>query len=100
MAKLTGGGIQSRVVSNVYRPKVEPVANKASPAGAAQLGAAVQFRKEELVQRGAGYNPAGVPATGVPGKYNAKTQGPGSQRTTYAHGSQSLYGNVNPGEPR
>ena len=87
----SGGGIQSRVVSNVYRPKVEPVANKASPAGAGQLGAAVQFRKEPLIQ-GRGYNPAGVPATGIPGKYNAKTSGPGSLRTTYASGSQSHYG--------
>ena len=88
----SGGGPDSRNVSHRYEPKVNPVANKASPAGANQLGQAVQFRKEELIQQGKGYNPVGVPATGVPGKFNAAAQGPGSGRTVYPSGSQTQYG--------
>src|SRR5262249_32899713 len=92
MAKITGGGIQgNKVTQSRAGYKVEPAANKASPAGAGQLGAAVQFRKEPLIQ-GKGYNPSGVPATGVPGKFNSAAQGPGSGRTIYPSGGQSRYG--------
>src|SRR5262245_2900464 len=95
MPKISGGGITSNKLVTSKGYKTEPVANKASPAGAGQLGAAVQFRKEPLIQ-GPGYNPPGVPATGVPGKYNAALQGPGSQRTICRSGGQSQYGSPAP----
>jgi hypothetical protein len=95
MVKLTGGGIQgNKVKQSRSGYKVNPVANKASPAGAGQLGAAVQFRKEPLIQQGKGYNPPGVGDTGIT---NAR-QGPagagpgGGGRTIYAHGSQAMHG--------
>jgi hypothetical protein len=96
----SGGGLTSNKLVQSTKRKQEPVANKASPAGASQRGMATQFRKEPLIQQGKGYNPPGVPATGVPGKYNSATQGPSSQRTVYRFGSQSTYGKVNPGEPK
>jgi hypothetical protein len=88
----SGGGLTSNKLVQSKGYKVEPVANKASPAGAGQLGTAVQFRKEPLIQQGKGFNPGGVPATGVPGKFNAATSGPGSGRTVYPSGAQSQYG--------
>jgi hypothetical protein len=95
----SGGGISSnKVVQSRAGYKVEPQANKASPAGADGLGQAVQFKKDALIQAGKGYNPAPVPPTGAPGKYNSAWQGPGSGRTVYGRGSQSTYGPVNPGE--
>jgi hypothetical protein len=63
------------------------------------LGASTQFVKQPL-QAGKGYEPKSMGPTGVPGKYNAATQGPGSGRTVHPSGSQSTYGKVNPGEPR
>ena len=88
---LTGGGYKSRNVSNVYEPKTEPITHKGNPAGVAQQGLAVRFRKEPITS-GKGYEPEKMPPTGVAGKYNAATQGPGSQRTTYARGTQAQYG--------
>jgi len=87
MPKIMSG----RNVTSVYRPKVEPVANRANVEGVAQQGAATAFHKKPIIQ-GRGYEPAAMPATGVPGKYNAKTQGPGSLRTVYHSGAQSHYG--------
>jgi len=60
MARISGGGITSNKLVTSKGYKTEPVANKASPAGAGQLGTAVQFKKEPLIQ-GKGYNPALVP---------------------------------------
>src|SRR5262249_13719482 len=97
MVKLTGGGIQgNKVTQSRAGYKVEPVAKAASPAGVNQTGVRAQFRKEPIMS-GPGYTPKPVPATGIPGSYNAATQGPASQRTVYASGSQSTYGPVNPG---
>jgi hypothetical protein len=101
MAKaVSGGGITSNKYHTTKAYKVEPVANKASPAGANQLGAAVQFRKEPLIQQGKGLNPPPVGPTGVPGYFNSAKAGPGSGRTIMRSGSQSTYGPVNPGEPK
>jgi hypothetical protein len=88
----SGGGLTSNKLVQSKGYKQEPVANKANVASVAQQGLATQFRKEPLIQQGKGYNPSGVPATGIPGKYNAAAQGPGSGRTTYKSGSQSTYG--------
>jgi hypothetical protein len=89
MPRLTGGGYGSRQVSHVKTGKTEPIPHKASPAGAAQQGMAVQFRKEPL-QQGRGYEPAKQGDTGIAqAKYNPATTGPGSLRTTYRSGSQS-----------
>lgn len=94
MARIvSGGGFNSRVVKHDRKTKAEPITHKASPAGAAQQGMAVQFRKEPL-QAGKGYEPKPCGPTGVPGKYNAATSGPGSQRTVHPSGSQSQYGPV------
>ena len=85
----SGGGITSNKLVTSKGYKTEPVANKASPAGAGQLGAAVQFRKEPLIQ-GKGYNPAPVPATGIANARKGPSEaGPGSGRTIYKSGSQS-----------
>jgi hypothetical protein len=92
---MSGGGFNSRVVKHDRKVKSEPVAHKASPAGAAQQGMAVQFRKEPLQQGpGSGYQQKPCGPTGVPGKYNAATSGPGSMRTVHPSGSQSQYGPV------
>jgi hypothetical protein len=92
MAKArSGGGITSNKLMQSTKWKQEPVANKASPAGAAQQGLAVQFRKEPLTQQGKGYNPSAMGSTGIA---NAR-QGPsgagpgGGGRTIYKSGSQS-----------
>jgi hypothetical protein len=95
MVKLTGGGIQSRNVSNVYEPKIEPKPRAMSPAGVAQQGMATAFKKEPL-EKGPGFRGGPMGATGVPGKYNAATSGPGSLRTTYPSGSQTQYGSPAP----
>jgi|EndMetStandDraft_8_1072994.scaffolds.fasta_scaffold390185_2 hypothetical protein len=94
MVKLTGGGIQgSKVVQSRSGQKVEPVTHKANVGGVAQQGMAVQFKKEPLTQ-GKGYEPKAMGPTGVPGRFNAATSGPGSQRTIHPTGSQSEYGPV------
>jgi hypothetical protein len=94
----SGGGITSnKYVTSKVGQKVEPVSHKASPAGVAQQGMAVQFRKEPL-QAGRGYEPKAMGPTGVPGKFNVATSGPGSGRTIHPTGSQSQYGAVNPGQ--
>jgi hypothetical protein len=85
---VSGGGINSNKVVQSKTGKVEPVSRKASPAGAAQLGRAVQFKKEPLEQ-GRGYEPGPKGSTGLSGTYNPAREGPGSGRTTYRSGSQS-----------
>jgi hypothetical protein len=88
----SGGGIQSRNVSHRYEPKVEPVAHKANVGAVAQEGRAVQFEKEPLTQ-GRGYEPKPMGPTGIGrATTSTATSGPGSQRTTYASGSQGRYG--------
>jgi hypothetical protein len=95
--KLTGGGIQgNKTVQSRSSVKVEPKPHAISPAGVAQQGMATQFRKEELRQ-GPGYKQGPSPNTGIPGTYNAATQGPGSMRAIYKSGSQSQYGPSAPG---
>jgi hypothetical protein len=91
MVKLSGGGLTSNKLVQSKNWKREPVANKASPAGSAQQGMAVQFRKEPLIQQGKGYNPPGVPATGIAGARQGHAgAGPGGGgRTIYKSGSQS-----------
>jgi len=92
MKILSGGGIQgNKVVQSRSGVKVEPITHKGNPAAVAQQGLAVQFRKEPITS-GKGYEPERMPPTGVAGKYNAATSGPGSQRTTYAKGTQAQYG--------
>lgn len=95
---LTGGGYGSRQhTDKKVGQKVEPVTHRANVAGVAQQGMATAFKKEPLIQD-KGYEPARMPATGVPGNYNSAPQGPGSGRTVYASGSQSTYGKVDPGQ--
>ena len=95
----SGGGISgNKVVQSRSGQKVEPKTHKASPAGAAQQGMAVQFKKEPL-QAGQGYEPKAEGSTGIAGAtYNSATAGPGSQRTMYRTGSQMQHGPVARGE--
>src|SRR5262245_53697122 len=98
MAKLTGGGIQgNKVKQSRFGYKVEPKAEKVNVEAVGQQGAALAFARRPLIQ-GAGYTPKPMGPTGVPGKFNAAQQGPGSGRTVYPSGAQSTYGNVNPGQ--
>jgi hypothetical protein len=86
----SGGGIQSNKYVTSRKYKSEPIAHKASPAGAAQQGMAVQFRKEPL-QAGKGYEPAKVGPTGIANARQGHSgPGPGGGgRTIYGSGSQS-----------
>ena len=87
---LTGGGYGSRQVKKSTAPKTEPVAHKASPAGAAQQGLAVQFKKEPL-QAGKGYEARAQGSTGIANASKGPAgAGPGGYgRTIYKSGSQS-----------
>jgi hypothetical protein len=87
----SGGGITSNKLRTSTNWKQEPVAHKASPAGANQQGQAVQFRKEPLIRKGKGYNPAPVPPTGIANaRKGPANAGPGGMgRTIYGSGSQS-----------
>ena len=87
----SGGGIQgNKVVQSKASQKVEPVAHKASPAGAAQLGMSVQFEKEKL-RSGSGYEPKAMGSTGIANARQGHAgPGPGGGgRTIYKSGSQS-----------
>ena len=87
----SGGGIQgNKVVQSKSGWKTEPIPHKASPAGAAQQGMAVQFRKEPL-QQGRGYEPAKQGDTGIANaRQGPAGAGPGGMgRTIYKSGSQS-----------
>jgi hypothetical protein len=85
MVKLTGGGISGNKVVQSKAGKQEPISHKGSPAGVAQLGAAVQFKKEEPTS-GKGYQPYGAK--------DHTAQGPGAMRTIHRSGSQGLHGPV------
>ena len=86
----SGGGITSNKLVQSKGYKTEPVAHKASPAGAAQQGMAVQFRKEPL-QQGSGYTPKRMGDTGIANDRQGHAgPGPGGGgRTIYKSGSQS-----------
>ena len=90
MPRLSGGGYGSRQVSHVKTGKTEPVPHKASPAGAAQQGMSVQFRKEPL-QQGKGYEPAKMGGTGIANARQGHAgPGPGGgNRVIYKSGSQA-----------
>jgi hypothetical protein len=90
MVKITGGGISgNKVVQSRSGVKVEPKAKAANPASVAQMGLQHAFKPEPMMQ-GKGYEPKAMGPTGIANAtYNAATQGPGSQRTTYKSGSQS-----------
>src|SRR5262249_3932767 len=90
MVTLTGGGYGSRQHTDKKAgQKVEPVTHRGNVASVAQQGMATAFKKEPLT-RGKGYTPGKMGDTGIAkATYNPATSGPGSQRTTYASGSQS-----------
>jgi hypothetical protein len=99
MTKISGGGIRSNKLVQSTKWKQEPKPKVVNPASVSTLGLAVQFPKPKL-ETGVGYQTKPVPPSGIPGKYNAATSGPGSLRTVHRSGSQSTYGPVNPGEPK
>jgi hypothetical protein len=90
MVKLSGGGLNSRVVTHSKAPKVEPRSRAVSPEATDQLGQAVQFRKPPLVQ-GRGYEPKSMGPTGIANARQGHAGvGPGGgNRTIYKSGSQS-----------
>lgn len=77
---MSGGGAKSSVVSHVKSGKSEPISHRGNPAGVAQQGLALQFKREPITS-GRGYEPPkGVaPNTSV---------GPGAGRTIHRAGSQ------------
>jgi hypothetical protein len=86
---VSGGGINSnKTTSAKGSQKVEPRSRAINPASVSTMGLAVQFKKPEL-EMGPGYKSKPEGDTGLRGKYNSATSGPGSLRTTYAAGSQS-----------
>jgi hypothetical protein len=93
MVKITSGGrYNSRQVSHRREPKAEPVTHKGNPAGVAQQGLAVQFRKEPLQQGpGSGYEPRKMGSTGIANARQGHAgAGPGGgNRTIFPSGSQS-----------
>ena len=92
---MSGGGYNSRNVNHGYEPKTEPKTHRGNVAGVAQQGMSTHFRKEPITQ-GKGYEPKAMPASGVPGYYNAAKEGPGSGRTIYKSGGQHQYGSPAP----
>src|SRR5262249_6121353 len=80
----------SRVVSHAKAGKQEPVSDKGNPAGVAQQGMAVAFKKEPITS-GGGYEPGKMEATGIAGARKGPAgPGPGGgSRTIYKAGSQS-----------
>jgi len=76
---LSGGGANSRVVTHAKAGKQEPVSDKGNPAGVAEQGMAVNFRKEQITC-GTGYQPYGPK--------DHTMQGPGAGRTIAKSGSQ------------
>lgn len=90
MVKLTGGGISSnKTVQSRSGYKVEPKARAINPASVSTLGISTQFKKPNL-EMGKGYSTKPQGDTGLRGNYNSATSGPGSLRTTYKAGSQSV----------
>src|SRR5215813_4756666 len=79
---VSGGGANSRVVTHAKAGKQEPVSDKGNPAGVAEQGMAVNFRKEQITS-GTGYQPYGPK--------DHTMQGPGAGRTIAKSGSQGLY---------
>jgi hypothetical protein len=89
---ISGGGYNSRQVSHRREPKTEPVTHRGNPAGVAQQGMAVQFRKEPLQQGPhSGYEPGKTGSTGIANASKGPAgAGPGGYgRTIYKSGSQS-----------
>ena len=97
MVKLTGGGIQSRVVKQSTNWKREPVSKAMSPEAVAQQGAALAFKRPDLVQ-GPGYQTGPQQSTGIASAYKGPAgAGPGGMgRTIYPSGSQTKTPVANP----
>jgi hypothetical protein len=86
----SGGGIQSnKTVQSKSAWKVEPKAKAVSPAAAAQLGRAEQFRKPPL-ESGPGYTTKPQGSAGIAGaRQGPAALGPGgNSRTIFKAGSQ------------
>jgi hypothetical protein len=77
---VSGGGLNSRVVTHAKAPKAEPIAKAANVAGLAQIGLQHAFKPEPMTQ-GKGYEPPKGVAD------NTKV-GSGQGRTIYRSGSQ------------
>jgi hypothetical protein len=89
----SGGGINSRVVSNVKAPKAEPTSYAVTPGRASTIGQSVYFHKGPLQTQGGAYsNPIG-PSDNM-------GQGPGANRVTLPHGTQGQHGSSVGGQPR
>jgi hypothetical protein len=80
----SGGGINSRVVSNVKAPKAEPTAYKVEPGRASTIGQSVYFHKGPLQSPGGYSNPVGPTPNTVCGV--------GAGRTVAKSGGQGQHG--------
>src|SRR5262249_9993968 len=91
MAKIvSGGGYNSRQVKHDRKYKQEPQTHKGNPAGVAQQGMALGFKREPITS-GKGYEPSKIGPTGIANaRQGPKGAGPGGMgRTIYKSGSQS-----------
>jgi hypothetical protein len=88
MTKLTGGGINSRVVSNVSAPKREPVSHSVSVGAVSRLGGILGVgTKFKPFYNGQGYSTPSGPTPGLdarPGGNGREIMRAGSQSKTPA----------------
>jgi hypothetical protein len=91
----TGGGINSKVVSNVNAPKREPISHAVSPGAVSRMGGALGVGSNyKALYSGAGYSTPQGPTDGM-------GQGPGSNgRQIMRSGSQGQHGSAVSGVAR
>jgi hypothetical protein len=95
MATRSGGGANSRVVSNVNAPKVEPKSHAVSVGATSRLGAVVgEGTPHKSLYSGAGYSTPVGPTSGL----DARPGGNGRQ--IMKSGSQGQHGPAVSGTPR
>ena len=101
MPKITGGGIQSRIVKKVGVRTGPASSNKISPRGASQYGYATGSRLNKTGSFTTHNSALPVNAETMPKvpmgnavALNVKGGGPGTGRTTYRSGYQGLHGPV------
>jgi len=81
---VSGGGYNSKVVKHDRKGKAEPITHKGNPAGVADQGLSVAYKKQEI---------RGGPNTGYQpyGPKDHTMQGPGTGREIHRSGGQGLY---------
>jgi hypothetical protein len=84
-----GGNTSNKYKTSKSGQKVEPVTHRGNPAGVAQQGMAVAFKKEPITQ-GKGYEPGPTKAVDRPNYKGPSGAAPGGMgRTIYPSGLQA-----------